>query len=160
MKEIAIYAGGCFWGVEHLMKRQEGVISVESGYIGGELKDPTYKEVCSGTTGHAEAVRVTFDPEVVDYRTLTKLFFEIHDPTHIDRQGPDIGEQYRSEIFYHNDNQRDVAKELILHLQLKGYDVATKVTQATEFFPAEDYHQEYYQKSGKTPYCHSYTKRF
>lgn len=158
--QSAIFAGGCFWGVEHLMQGVDGVISVESGYIGGNKSNPTYQEVCSGATSHAEAVRVIFDPSKVDYRTLCKLFFEIHDPTQINRQGPDIGTQYRSEIFYTNENQRDIAEELIFTLLKKGYNVATEVTEATEFYPAEDYHQDYYEKKGTEPYCHFYTPRF
>ncbi len=156
----AIFAGGCFWGVEHLLMQQEGVSEVVSGYIGGTVENPTYEQVCSGTTGHAEAVRVSYDPSVVSYETLAKLFFEIHDPTHVDRQGPDVGEQYRSEVFYLDDAQKQTAKKLIAELEAKGYKVATKVTPATTFYEAEGYHQDYYVKTGKAPYCHSYTKRF
>lgn len=159
-REAAIFAGGCFWGVEHLMQQQKGVISVESGYIGGHIKNPTYKDVTTGKSGHAEAVRVIFDPRVVSYETLAKLFFEIHDPTQANGQGPDIGPQYRSEIFYANDNQKKIAEALIGKLRLKGYKVATVVTKATEFWPAEDYHQDYYQRKGTQPYCHKYTPRF
>lgn len=158
--ETAIFAGGCFWGVEHLMQEQPGVISAESGYIGGKTENPTYKEVCYDNTGHAEAVKVVFDPNKTDFRTLAKYFFEIHDPTQIDRQGPDIGEQYRSEIFYTNEKQKEIADELIMILIRKGYEVATETTKATEFYPAEDYHQDYYVKTGKRPYCHFYEKRF
>ncbi len=156
----AIFAGGCFWGVEHLLMQQEGVSEVVSGYIGGTVENPTYEEVCTGKTGHAEAVRVSYNPSVVDYETLAKLFFEIHDPTHIDRQGPDVGEQYRTEIFYLDDSQKEIAEKLIEVLRDKGLAVVTAVTPATTFYPAEDYHQDYYVKTGKTPYCHSYTKRF
>ena len=158
--DTAIYAGGCFWGVEHLMQQQPGVISVESGYIGGKTENPTYEEVCSRTTGHAEAVRVIYDPSVTNYETLTKLFLEIHDPTQIDRQGPDIGDQYRSEIFYSSESQKETAEKLIGILQHKGYDVVTKITPATTFYPAENYHQDYYARKGTLPYCHSYVKRF
>lgn len=158
--EESIFAGGCFWGVEHLMMQQAGVISVESGYIGGKTKNPTYKEVCTGKTGHAEAVRIIYNPEKVSYQTLAKLFFEIHDPTQSDGQGPDIGNQYRSEVFYANDQQKATAEALIKELRTKGYQVKTAVTKATEFYPAEEYHQDYYDKTGKQPYCHSYTKRF
>jgi peptide methionine sulfoxide reductase msrA/msrB len=156
----AIYAGGCFWGVEYFMQQKKGVISVTSGYIGGHKDNPTYREVCSHTTGHAEAVEIVFDPKQVSYEELTKLFFEIHDPTQVDRQGPDIGDQYRSEIFYVDDEQKKVAENLISILKSKGYDVATKVTKATTFWPAEDYHQDYYDNKGTLPYCHGYTKRF
>lgn len=158
--ETAIFAGGCFWGVEYIMKKVPGVLSVESGYIGGKTTNPTYEEVCSKTTGHAEAVKVVFDLSKVNYETLAKLFFEIHDPTQLNRQGPDVGDQYRSEVFYTNPEQKEVAEKLINQLRLKGYDVKTKVTAATTFWPAENYHQNYYGRKGTTPYCHSYIKRF
>jgi peptide methionine sulfoxide reductase msrA/msrB len=156
----AIFAGGCFWGVEYFMQQKPGVISVVSGYIGGHKDYPTYKEVCTGTTGHAEAVEIVFDPSRVTYEELARLFFEIHDPTHVNRQGPDIGNQYRSEIFYVNDDQKKITEDLIRILKSKGFKVATKVTKATTFWPAEDYHQDYYEHKGSLPYCHGYTKRF
>jgi len=158
--EKAIYAGGCFWGVEYFMQQKKGVISVTSGYIGGHKNNPTYKEVCYNNTGHAEAVEVIFDPSQVTYEELTRLFFEIHDPTQADGQGPDIGNQYRSEIFYLNDEQKKVAENLIGILKSKGFKVITEVTKATTFWPAEDYHQDYYEHKGTLPYCHGYTKRF
>jgi len=158
--DSAIYAGGCFWGVEYYMQQKKGVISVTSGYIGGHTDHPTYQDVCSHTTGHAEAVKVVFDPSQVNYDELTRLFFEIHDPTQVDRQGPDIGDQYRSEVFYLNDDQKKTAENLIRILKDKGYKVATKVTKATTFWPAENYHQDYYEHKGTLPYCHGYTKRF
>lgn len=158
--ERAIFAGGCFWGVEYYLEKHPGVVSVTSGYIGGHTKNPTYEEVCSKTTGHAEAVEVVYDPAKTDYETLARLFFEIHDPTQVDRQGPDIGEQYRSEVFYLNDEQKQIAEKLIHDLKGKGYKVATKVTKATEFYKAEKYHQDYYINKGTLPYCHGYTKRF
>jgi len=156
----AIYAGGCFWGVEYFMQQKNGVISVTSGYIGGHTENPTYKEVCYENTGHAEAVEIVFDPKQVSYEELTRLFFEIHDPTQLDRQGPDIGDQYRSEIFYVDEEQKEIAEKLISILKSKGYKVATRVTKATTFWPAEDYHQDYYENKGSLPYCHGYTKRF
>lgn len=158
--ETAIFAGGCFWGVEHLMKQLPGIISIESGYIGGSKANPTYQEVCSHKTGHAEAVRIIFDPSKVDYETLAKRFFEIHNPEQINGQGPDIGDQYRSEIFYTTPKQQEIALKLIDQLKAKGYKVVTKVTPANTFWKAEDYHQRYYDKNGKQPYCHSYVKRF
>ncbi len=156
----AIFAGGCFWGVEYHFEKQKGVLDVVSGYTGGHVKNPTYQQVCSGTTGHIEAVKVTYDPSQTDYETLAKLFFEIHDPTQVDRQGPDIGEQYRSVVFYKNDAQKQIAKKLIGILQDKGYDVATKLEPASTFYEAENYHQDYYEKKQSTPYCHVYTQRF
>jgi len=160
MTETAIFAGGCFWGVEHLMQKTPGVLSVVSGYIGGTTDHPTYKEVCQNTTGHAEAVRITFDPAKTDYETLARLFFEIHDPEQADGQGPDIGRQYRSEVFYTTPMQKIVAEKLIDLLRKKGYHVVTKVTPATTFWEAEDYHQDYYVRKGSEPYCHRYIKRF
>ncbi len=156
----AIYAGGCFWGVQFLFDQTEGVLKTKVGYTGGTTKNPTYQEVCYENTGHAEALEVEFDPSIVSYEELTKLFFEIHDPTQLNKQGPDIGNQYRSEIFYFDDHQKEVAEKLIGILEDKGYDVVTKITKASEFYDAEDYHQEYYEKKNGTPYCHFYTKRF
>lgn len=158
--EVAIFAGGCFWGVEHLMQKTPGVISVESGYTGGKTKNPTYQEVCTDKTGHAEAVRVTFDPAVTSYETLTKLFLEIHDPTQVNRQGPDVGTQYRSEIFYTTPTQRVTAEKLLSILRAKGLKIATLISSSDEFYPAEQYHQDYYLRKGTEPYCHAYTKRF
>ncbi len=158
--DTAIFAGGCFWGVEHMLSKLPGVRDVVSGYIGGKTENPTYEQVCSHRTGHAEAVRVTFDPRQVSYEELARLFFEIHDPTQLNRQGPDIGDQYRSEIFYNSPEQRRIAEKLIAELQSKGYRVVTRVTPASTFWPAEDYHQDYYERKGTKPYCHAYTKRF
>ena len=158
--DTALFAGGCFWGVEYYMRQVPGVISVESGYTGGTVPNPSYEEVCTGRTGHAEAVRVTFDPSETNFETLARLFFEIHDPEQVNRQGPDRGEQYRSEIFYNSEEQRRTAEHLIDQLVAKGYDVATRLTPAGPFWKAEDYHQEYYLRKGTTPYCHKYTRRF
>ncbi len=158
--DTAIFAGGCFWGVEYLMQKEAGVISTTVGYTGGKTKTPTYEEVCSGRSGHIEAIEIIFDPIKTSYEILAKLFFEIHDPTHVDRQGPDRGEQYRSEIFYLNDEQKKTVLHLIEILKTKGYDITTKVTKASEFWKAENYHQDYYKNKGALPYCHAYTKRF
>lgn len=158
--EKAYFAGGCFWGVEHLLKRTPGVISTQVGYMGGHKQNPTYKEVCYTNTGHAEAVEVEFDPSKTTYETLAKLFFEIHDPTQTNRQGPDVGEQYRSAVYYTSDVQKKSAEKLIGLLKDKGLKVVTEVTKADTFWLAEDYHQDYYDVTGKEPYCHVYTKRF
>jgi peptide methionine sulfoxide reductase msrA/msrB len=156
----AIFAGGCFWGVEYFLQKAPGVISVTSGYTGGNVKNPTYGEVCTGNTGHAEAVKIVYDPQKTSYDKLLKLFLEIHDPTQIGRQGPDIGAQYRSEIFYLNDEQQKTAEKDLNILKDKGLKIATAITKASEFYPAETYHQDYYFNNGKVPYCHAYTKRF
>lgn len=158
--DTAIFAGGCFWGVEYYMHQAPGVISTEVGYIGGRGEKPTYEEVCSHKTGYAEAVRIVFDPKKTTYENVAKLFFEIHDPTEINRQGPDIGDQYRSSVFYLNADQKKTADHLIELLKLKGFDVATQVVPATKFWKAEEYHQQYYAKENGTPYCHRYVKRF
>jgi len=156
----AIFAGGCFWGVEYFLQKAPGVISVTSGYTGGQVKNPTYKEVCTGNTGHAEAVKIVYDPDKTTYDKLLKLFLEIHDPTQVGHQGPDVGDQYRSEIFYLNDDQKNIAEKDLKILKDKGLKIATAVTKASEFYPAEAYHQDYYFNNGKVPYCHAYTKRF
>jgi peptide methionine sulfoxide reductase msrA/msrB len=156
----AIFAGGCFWGVEYFMQKSEGVISVTSGFTGGHVKNPSYKEVCTGNTGHAEAVRIVYDPEKTSYEKLLRLFLEIHDPTQVGGQGPDLGDQYRSEIFFLNDDQKKIAQKNIDILKSKGLKIATSLTPASEFYQAEGYHQDYYFKNGKMPYCHGYTKRF
>ena len=159
-RDTAIFASGCFWGTEYHLQRFKGVIDTKPGYIGGNIKNPSYQQVCSGMTGHAEAVRVIYNPDSVSYEDLAKLYFETHDPTQVDRQGPDIGTQYRSEIFYTDDEQKKIANDLIKQLESKGLKVATKLTLASTFWVAEDYHQDYYLKTGKQPYCHKYTKRF
>lgn len=146
--------------MQYMMGKIEGVLSVRAGYIGGHVDDPAYGQVYTDTTGHAEAVEIEFDPDVVDYETLARMFFEIHDPTQADGQGPDIGTRYRSEIFYTSEAQRETALKLIDILRGKGYGVVTAVTPAGKFYPAEEYHQDYYDKRGSQPYCHAYTKRF
>ncbi len=160
VSDTAIFAGGCFWGVEYYMHMIPGVISTEAGYTGGNTDHPTYREVCSHKTGYAEAVRVVFNPSMTTYETVARTFFEIHDPTQMNRQGPDRGDQYRSAIFYRNKEQKETAEMLIGLLQQKGYNVVTMVTPASFFWKAEDYHQQYYAKEGGTPYCHGYVKRF
>ena len=158
--EKAIFAGGCFWGVEYHFKNVNGVHSTRVGYTGGVTDHPSYRQVCTGNTGHAEAIEIEFDPKVVSYEELAKLFFEIHDPTQFNRQGPDVGAQYRSAVFYQDDRQKKIAESLIERLEAKGYRVVTEVRKAGEFWPAEEYHQDYYEKTGHHPYCHIYQKRF
>ena len=142
----AIFAGGCFWGVDHYFRQADGVLSVTSGYTGGHVANPTYEQVCTGQTGHAESVRVVFDPKRVSYEQLAKLFFEIHDPTQLNRQGVDVGLQYRSAVFYKNEQQKKTAGKLIAQLRAKGYDVVTQLVPASAFYPAEEYHQDYLTK--------------
>ncbi|MBN1787146.1 MAG: bifunctional methionine sulfoxide reductase B/A protein [Sedimentisphaerales bacterium] len=156
----AIFAGGCFWGVEYHFENVPGVISVTSGYIGGGTEKPTYEQVCSGKTGHAEAVEIVYNPAQTNYEKLTKLFFEIHDFTLLNRQGPDIGTQYRSGIYYLDNEQKEIAAKLVNALREKGYNVKTEIKKADTFWPAEQYHQDYYERTGKAPYCHSYKKIF
>ncbi|MBI5326264.1 MAG: bifunctional methionine sulfoxide reductase B/A protein [Ignavibacteriae bacterium] len=160
LMDTGYFAGGCFWGIEYEYNLLKGVKSVKVGYMGGKTSNPTYEEVCSGRTGHYETAEVVFDPSQVTYEDVAKYFFEIHDPTQSNGQGPDIGEQYLSVVFYKNDAEKETAEKLIGILKNKGYKVATKLIKAETFWKAEDYHQDYYSKSGKTPYCHVYTKRF
>jgi peptide methionine sulfoxide reductase msrA/msrB len=156
----AYFAGGCFWGVEYFFKNAEGVVSTRVGYMGGKTEHPTYRDVCSGATGHAEALEVVFDPSQTSFEALARLFFETHDPTQVNRQGPDIGDQYRSAIFYVDEEQKQTAQKLIGLLEAKGYKVATELKEAGAFWEAEEYHQDYYFNNGKQPYCHAYTERF
>ncbi len=158
--EEAIYAGGCFWGVETLLSEIPGVIYTEVGYSGGHLDNPSYEAVCRGDSGHLEAIRVIFNPNIIDYENLTKAFLEIHNPTQVNGQGPDIGSQYASAIFYYNDQQKNIAADLLNQLRDKGFNVVTQLKPVSTFWPAEAYHQNYYQKNGQTPYCHTRTKRF
>ena len=158
--DTAIFAGGCFWGVEYHFAKVPGVLSAVSGYTGGQKKRPTYEEVCSGRTGHFEAVEVVFDPSKTTYETLLKLFFEIHDFSQENGQGPDIGEQYKSAVFYGNDAQKKEAERIVDTLKKKGYRVATRLLPTKPFYKAEDYHQDHYSKTGETPYCHIRKKLF
>lgn len=155
-QEIATLAGGCFWCLDAVFRMLKGVSHVESGYAGGQVSNPTYKQVCSGTTGHAEVVRITFDPSVISYRDLLGVFFTIHDPTTLNRQGGDVGTQYRSAVFYHSPEQRETATQVIDQLNRdKIWDdpIVTEVVEANKYFPAEDYHQDYYTENQDQPYC-------
>ena len=157
---LAYFAGGCFWGVEHYMEQLEGVTSVESGYMGGHVPSPSYEDVSSEASGHFETVRVRFDPERVSYEEVAKLFFEIHDPTQANGQGPDIGPEYRSVVFFSSPEQKATAEKLIEQLTARGYDVVTELRAADRFWEAEDDHQDYYARTGKRPYCHRRVRRF
>ena len=154
----AIFAGGCFWGVQYYFSQVPGVLKTTAGYTGGHVDHPTYEQVCGHQTGHAEAVEVLYDPVRVSYETLAQLFFEIHDPTQVGGQGPDLGSNYRSAIFYTSDDQKQVAAKLIADLTARGMKIATEVTAATTFWPAEDYHQNWYEKKGGSAPCHVRTK--
>lgn len=158
--EEAIFAAGCFWGVEYYFQKLPGIIKTQVGYTGGHKNDPTYEEVCSGNTGHVEAIRVVFDPKKVSYEEVVKYFFEIHDPTQADGQGPDLGDQYLSAVFYYDAPQKNSVEKLVSALKTNGYDIKTKISPVRIFWPAEDYHQAYYAKNDKQPYCHHYVKRF
>ena len=155
-QEIATLGGGCFWCLEAVYNEMEGVQSASSGYMGGQVANPDYRSVCSGTTGHVEVVQVTFDPAVTSYREILEVFFAIHDPTTRDRQGNDVGSQYRSVIFYHNDEQRKTAEETIRDLQAEAIwprAIVTDVRAAETFYPAEDYHQNYFRNNPGQGYC-------
>lgn len=158
--EKAYLAAGCFWGVEHLLKKENGVQQVTSGYTGGHVVTPTYEEVCSQVTGHVEACEIIFDPEKITYENLLKAFFEIHDFSQTNGQGPDLGPQYLSKIYVLSQKQLQVASKVISELKQKGFSVATSIHIGMPFYKAEDYHQNYYDKTGKTPYCHSRKKIF
>ncbi|MEA1893127.1 MAG: bifunctional methionine sulfoxide reductase B/A protein [Campylobacterota bacterium] len=156
----AYFAGGCFWGVEYYLEKLDGVKSVSSGFMGGHVKNPGYYEVVSGRTGHLEAVEVIYDKSQISYEKIARVFFEIHDPTQTDGQGPDIGEQYLSAVFVNNENERNTIKKLMAHLYENGFDVATKILDKQEYYKADEGHQNYYNKKGTKPYCHGYKKRF
>ena len=156
MSEVATLAGGCFWCLEAVYNDLSGVESVVSGYAGGEVVNPTYEQVCRGNTGHAEVVQITFDPAIVSFRELLEVFFTIHDPTTLNRQGNDIGTQYRSAIFHHSDDQKKVAEEVIGELAAKGLwasPVVTQLVPLSVFYPAEEYHQRYFERNPNQGYC-------
>ncbi len=155
-REIATLAGGCFWCLEAVFEQLKGVEKVESGYSGGTVANPTYEQVCTGTTGHAEAVQITFDPAVISFEDLLGVFFTIHDPTTLNRQGMDVGPQYRSAIFYHDEAQKAAAERVIAEMEQAGVwddPIVTEVTPFTAFYPAEDYHRRYFQLHPDQPYC-------
>ena len=155
-REIATLGGGCFWCLDEVFRQLRGVESVESGYSGGETRHPTYRQVCGGDTGHAEVVRIGFDPSIITYRDLLDVFFTVHDPTTLDRQGPDVGTQYRSVIFHHSPEQEETARRAIAELDSEGVwdaPIVTQVVAAPEFWPAEANHQEYYRRNPSQAYC-------
>jgi peptide-methionine (S)-S-oxide reductase len=153
--ETATFGAGCFWGVEYVFERVPGVVETEVGYAGGHTENPTYRDVCSHGTGHAEVLRVRFDPALVSFEQLLEVFWAMHDPTQVNRQGPDVGDQYRSAIFTHSDEQQRLAEASREAAQARfDRPIATEITPAGPFYPAEDYHQRYYDKNGHTPYCH------
>ncbi|MCL4115116.1 UNVERIFIED_CONTAM: hypothetical protein GTU68_017340 [Idotea baltica] len=154
--EIATFAGGCFWCTEAFFLKLKGVSKVQSGYTGGRIPDPTYKQVCTGTTGHAEGIQITFDPAVISYEQLLDVFFHTHDPTTLNRQGADIGTQYRSAVFYANEKQKQSATTVIQALDKEGtFDdpIVTTLEKLTKWYPAENYHQNYYEQNKRQPYC-------
>ena len=156
MKAVATLAGGCFWCTEAVFSIVKGVEKVESGYTGGSVPNPTYEQVSSGATGHAEAVQVTFDPSVISFREILEVFFATHDPTTLNRQGPDFGTQYRSAIFYHNEEQKATAEKVIAELDKEGIwdsPIVTRVAPFKAFYAAENYHKDYYKRNSNQPYC-------
>lgn len=154
--EKATFGAGCFWGVEYVFRRVPGVLAVEVGYSGGIVPNPTYRQVCSHTTGHAEVAQVTFDPERVTYDQLLEVFWAMHDPTQVNRQGPDVGDQYRSAVFTHSPEQQAAAEGSRSRAQGRfSRPIATEIRPLATFYPGEDYHQAYYEKNGHTPYCHA-----
>jgi peptide-methionine (S)-S-oxide reductase len=155
--DIATFGTGCFWCTEAIFQELKGVVRVISGYMGGTVPNPSYEEVCTGTTGHAECLQITYDPSAISYDELLEVFWESHDPTTLNRQGNDIGTQYRSAIFYHNEEQRQKAEHYKAGLDKQGAypnPIVTEITQAGTFYPAEDYHQNYYNDHGSQPYCY------
>ncbi len=154
--QVATFGTGCFWCTEAVFQRLEGVVQVESGYSGGKLKNPTYKEICSGLTGHAEVVQVTYDPQKISFESLLEIFWQTHDPTTLNRQGNDVGTQYRSVIFFHDEVQKQLAEEYKQNLESeKVFDqtIVTEIAPVSIFYKAEDYHQNYFNQNGNAPYC-------
>lgn len=155
-QDTATFASGCFWCTEAIFQELEGVVSVESGYTGGHIKNPSYREVCNGTTGHAEAVRIVFEPGLITYLELLEVFFQTHDPTTLNRQGADVGTQYRSAIFYYKAEQKELAEQVIQELDKAGAwedPIVTQLEPAGAFYPAEDYHQDYFNNNRTAAYC-------
>jgi peptide-methionine (S)-S-oxide reductase len=155
-REIATLGGGCFWCLEAVYELLRGVEAVESGYSGGHIPNPSYQQVCSGTTGHAEVVQITFNPDVISYQDILRVFFASHDPTTLNRQGADVGSQYRSVIFYHSDDQERIAREIIAEMEQAGLwrdPIVTEIAPFEHFYKADDYHQEYYRRNQRQPYC-------
>lgn len=154
--QVATFGSGCFWCTEAIFERLNGVVKVESGYAGGTVKNPTYEEVCSGTTGHAEVTQITYDPKIITYDELLEVFWKTHDPTTLNRQGNDVGTQYRSVIFYHNEEQKELAEKYKKELDKSGaWDnpIVTEISPVTNFYPAEGYHQDYYENNPNQGYC-------
>jgi peptide-methionine (S)-S-oxide reductase len=154
--EIATFAGGCFWCTEAVFDQLKGVVKIESGYSGGNVQDPSYEDVCSGDTGHAETIQVTFDPGIVSYADLLRIFFTTHDPTTLNRQGADVGTQYRSAVFFHNPEQESIAQEVVQEFEKSKVwkrPIVTEITPYKNFYKAEDYHQDYYARNSRQPYC-------
>ena len=158
--EKAYFASGCFWGTEYHFMKAKGVLETTVGYMGGHTEEPTYREVCDGNTGHVETAEIVYDPGKTNFEELLKLYYETHDFEQVGGQGPDIGAQYQSVVFYVNEEQKQMVEKYIKILQDKGYSPATELRAAPRFWPAEDYHQEYYDKKNGTPYCHIYRKIF
>ena len=154
--EIATLGGGCFWCVEAVFQRIEGVISVKPGYAGGNIKNPTYKQICTGNTGHAEVAKIEFDPSKITYAQILNVFWQSHDPTTLNRQGNDVGTQYRSVIFFHNESQEEIAKKSKINAEESGYwdeEIVTEMTPLNNYYDAEDYHDNYYNDNPNQPYC-------
>jgi peptide-methionine (S)-S-oxide reductase len=154
--EVATFAAGCFWCTEAVFDQLKGVVKVDSGYSGGNVPDPSYEQVCTGDTGHAESIEITFDPSIISFKDLLHIFFTTHDPTTYNRQGADVGTQYRSAVFYHNSEQEKVARQVIQEFndqRVWKKPIVTEVVPYAEFYKAEDYHQEYYAKNSRQPYC-------